>query len=92
MRTAGIKELKNKLSGYLSFVKQGEDVLVTERGRVIARIIQESPKKKSLRLSLQPLVIKGLITYPGHPLDKNIPEPVEVPGRPVSKMAIEDRR
>ena len=41
MITAGIREFKNKLSHYLSYVKKGEDVLITERGKVIARVIHE---------------------------------------------------
>jgi prevent-host-death family protein len=39
MISAGIKELKNNLSRYLSQVKNGEDILITERGKAIARIL-----------------------------------------------------
>jgi len=49
MFTAGVKDLKNRLSQYLSSVKRGEEVIVTERGRVIARILQENPQETSLR-------------------------------------------
>lgn len=92
MMSAGIKELKNQLSRYLSFVKKGEDVLITERGKVIARIIFENPHKTSLRKTLHPLIMQGLITYPTNHINKNVPDPVEIPGKPVSEMAIEDRR
>lgn len=92
MITAGIKDLKNQLSSYLSFVKKGEDVLITERGKVIARIINENSRKTSLMQSLHPLVMQGLITFPTSQIDKDVPYPVEIPGKPVSEMAIEDRR
>ena len=92
MIAAGIKELKNKLSQYLSFVKKGEDILITERGKVIARIIPEYHQKKSLRKALHPLILRGLVTFPSQDLNKDIPEPIEVPGKPVSDMVIEDRR
>lgn len=92
MITAGIKDVKNKLSHYLSFVKNGEDVLITERGKVVARIIQEDAKKRALRQALHPLIMKGLITFPSQRLNKDIPDPIEVPGKPISEMAIEDRR
>ena len=36
--TVGIRELRAKLSSYLDRVKAGEDVVVTERGRPVARI------------------------------------------------------
>ncbi|MGQ0703999.1 MAG: type II toxin-antitoxin system Phd/YefM family antitoxin [Gemmatimonadales bacterium] len=42
MRAVGVRELKNRLSEYLRLVKQGEQVLVTEHGVVIAEIRQPS--------------------------------------------------
>ena len=48
MISAGIKDLKNQLSRYLTYVKRGEDVVITERGKVIARIVQENSLKTSL--------------------------------------------
>ncbi len=92
MITAGVKDVKNQLSRYLSFVKKGEDVLVTERGKVIARIICENPRKTSLRRQLHPLVMEGLIAFPTDEIDKGVPDPFDVPGKPVSEMVIEDRR
>jgi len=92
MLTAGIKEFKNKLSHYLSFVKNGEDVLISERGKVIARVVKEEPQNISLRQALHPLIMRGLITFPAKELNRDIPDPIEVPGKPVSEMVIEGRR
>ena len=92
MITTGIKDLKNRLSRYLSFFKKGEDVLITERGKVIARIVCENSQKASLRQALHPLLLKGLITLPVSEIDKDFPDPVEITGKSVSEMAIEDRR
>ena len=39
MQTASVSELKSKLSGYLKQVKAGEEVIVFERGRAIARVV-----------------------------------------------------
>ena len=39
MRTAGVAKLKASLSEYLRYVKEGGEVLVTERGRPIAKIV-----------------------------------------------------
>ena len=92
MITAGIREFKNKLSHYLSYVKKGEDVLITERGKVIARVIHENSQKTSLRKELQPLIMNGSIIFPVQELNKDIPDPVAVPGKPISEIVIEDRR
>lgn len=40
MRSVGIRELKNNLSRYLYFVKEGETVIITEHNKVIAEIKQ----------------------------------------------------
>jgi antitoxin (DNA-binding transcriptional repressor) of toxin-antitoxin stability system len=61
MISAGIKNLKNNLSRYLYKVKKGEDILITERGKVIARIIREDPKNICLREALSPLIVKGFL-------------------------------
>ena len=92
MLTAGIKEFKNRVSHYLSFVKNGEDVLISERGKVIARVIKEEPHNASLRQVLHPLIVRGLVTFPKTELNKEIPEPIKVPGKPASEMVIEGRR
>lgn len=92
MISAGIKDLKNNLSRYLSRVKRGEDVLITERGKTIARIIREEPRKKSIEEALAPLVLKGMVALPRQELEKDIPAPIRVPGKPLSEMVVEDRR
>lgn len=39
MRSAAISKLKATLSEYIGYVKAGEEVLVTERGKAVARIV-----------------------------------------------------
>jgi prevent-host-death family protein len=39
MRTAAISKLKASLSGYIEVVKSGEEVLVTDHGQAVARIV-----------------------------------------------------
>lgn len=39
MKTATVSKLKASLSEYLRQVKAGEEVIVTERGRTIARLV-----------------------------------------------------
>ncbi len=38
MIMVGIKELKNQLSRYLQYVKEGEKVVITEHNKIIAEI------------------------------------------------------
>lgn len=43
MKRAAISELKAKLSEHIARVKRGEEVLVTERGKPVARLVPVSP-------------------------------------------------
>lgn len=40
MVTVGIRALKNRLSEHLRMVRDGEEILVTDRGRVVAELRQ----------------------------------------------------
>jgi prevent-host-death family protein len=40
MKQTSISDLKARLSSYLDAVREGEEVLVTDRGRPIARIVR----------------------------------------------------
>ena len=43
MRTTAISRLKAHLSEHIAWVKRGEEVLVTERGKPVARIVPVTP-------------------------------------------------
>jgi len=92
MQTAAIGEVKARFSKYISAVKKGEDVLVTERGKPVARIVHEPRKSESLRERLAPLAAQGLIILPTKGPRKRPFKPVKVTGKPASEMIIEDRR
>jgi prevent-host-death family protein len=92
MISAGIKEVKNNLSQILARVKAGEEILITERGRPIARIVKENKGDRSIRAALGPLIQKGLIALPNRSILKDRHAPLKVSGKPVSEMVVEDRR
>jgi prevent-host-death family protein len=55
----GVRELHDRLSEYLEKVEQGEEVLVTRRGKPIARLSQvEGPRP------LEVLDRRGLVRWP----------------------------
>lgn len=92
MITTGIKQAKNNLSRYLDQVKAGEEILITDRGKPIARIIKEDRGRRHLRETLAPLIRKGLVVLPTRSLIKDNLSPLEVSGKPVSEIVLEDRR
>ncbi len=50
--TVGVRELRQNLSKYLTRVKQGETLTVTERGREVARLVPSGPDVNPYYLKL----------------------------------------
>ena len=69
-RRIGIRELKSRLSEYVRAVRAGETIVVTERGRAVARLI---PDTTSVRERLAALESAGGIQWSGRPLPKTKP-------------------
>ncbi len=65
MTKAGIAELKAQLSEYLEKVKAGEDVLVTDRGRPVAKLT----RIEALSEDVERLVRRGVLRPPEEALD-----------------------
>jgi len=42
MKTATVRDLRNNYTGVLRWVSAGEDVLITRRGKVVARLSPEN--------------------------------------------------
>lgn len=93
MSSVGIKELKNRLTHYLRRTKQGEEVVITERGKPIALIqpIQAAGQVVSLDARLARLAAHGLVTLPTRKPLKRV-RLVKVSGPPISRTILENRR
>lgn len=63
MQTIGVARLKAHLSRYLAHVKSGQEVLVTERGRPVAKLVPLPPAAG--RESRRGRLIRAGILLPG---------------------------
>jgi prevent-host-death family protein len=92
MKTATVLKFKASLSEYLRSVKAGEDVMITERGRPIARLSPAvSPDVVADRLI--EMEKHGLIKLGSGKLPKgfwNLPRPKD-PNGLVAKAALQER-
>lgn len=81
LKTAGIKELKNKLSAYLREVRSGSTILVSDHGEIIAEIRSPSPETMGERRSsaVDELARDGLVTLPSAGKEPLAPPPVTLP-------------
>ena len=93
MSTVGVKELRNQLSRYLHRAKQGEAIVINERGKPIAVIqpIHSAVAVASLQARLAKLAAQGLVALPTHKPLKKV-RMVKVSGPPISRAILEDRR
>lgn len=87
MIRVGVRQLKNSLSRYLERVRAGETVLVTSRGRPVARIIPTSLPEGIARL-----MAEGRLTWSGRRFTAPERVPELEPGPPLSDYIAEDRR
>lgn len=60
MKTAAVSEIKAALSEFLARVKNGEEVLITERGKPIARIVPIQGADEAVSARLQAMERAGL--------------------------------
>lgn len=90
MATVGIRDLKSHLSDYLRRAREGERVVVTDRGRPVAVI--SPPAELPLDPDLERLVREGLVRQ-GTGKPRGSPRPARLKkGPPMSQTVIEGRR
>jgi prevent-host-death family protein len=96
MKTVQIGELKNKLSGYLREVRQGEEIIVRDRDLPVAKIIPYVPD--SIEEQRRILIATGQMT-PGKSTESHEdsvkrflarPRP-KVPGRVAIQAVLDER-
>jgi len=89
MSHVGVRELKNRLSRYLKRVQEGEEIIVTEHGRSVAKIIPA--KSSALKRTLGPLVRQGAVRWGGGKPHGSRRRPVIRQGS-LADMVVQDRR
>ena len=83
----GIRALKNALSSYIERVRAGEEVIVTDRGRPVARLVPLDTADNKLA----DLVAAGVVRAPDTRM-RHIPDHRITATGPVSDLVDEHRR
>lgn len=87
MAEVGIRELKNALSRYLQRVRHGESIVVTDRGKPVARIVPaELPE------DIATLIREGRVTWSGGRFKPPKRAMRLKPGPSLASYVSEDRR
>lgn len=82
----GIRDLRGSLSGYLRRVRNGESLVVTDRGEPVARIIPVGMPEGLARL-----VREGGVSPPVAPLPARLPTVRLRGSKTAAELLIEDR-
>ena len=81
----GVRELRNNLSQYLERVQAGDEVVVTDRGAAVARLLPLSGER-----TLDRLIAEGLVT-PAEQAKRASSRPIKTVGT-VSDLVADQRR
>ena len=95
MKETGIRELKAHLSQYLKNVGNGDEIIITDRGKPVARLssVKLNSENNKVYELLSSMAKKGLIKVPekwGKPALP--PKRMVITGSTISEAVIEDRR
>ena len=89
--SVGIRDAKMHLSKYLKMVQKGTEVIITDRGRPVGKIIPIQNKDLSLEERIKVLEDRGLIEKkPAKHMNK-IPSPIPVADNTAQQFLQEDR-
>ncbi len=81
----GVRELRNHLSRYLDRVRDGEEIVVTDRGRAIARVLPVGVERV-----LDRLIAEGVVT-PAQETKRPAGQPITSKGS-ASDLVADQRR
>jgi prevent-host-death family protein len=93
MRKVSSREFKNRMGRYMRAVRKGQSLILTDRGKVVARVSPEQDSETAsnvLHERLKALEAQGLIHLATKPFTKF--RAVKSKGKPASQMLLEDRR
>ena len=90
-QSLGIRDIKTNLSKVLKKVKEGQEIIITDRGKPIGRIIAFSPRKSPLEDRIRILEDQGLLDLPPNKAWKRLPPPLPAPTGLVQRYLQDDR-
>lgn len=81
----GIRELRADLSRFVKRVREGEEIVVTDRGKAVARLVPLDGER-----TIDRLIREGLVRPAPNRGRRTLPRPIEGAG-PLSDLVIEGR-
>ncbi len=89
--SVGIRDAKIHLSRYLKLVQKGAEVVITDHGRPVGKIVPMDARDLSLEERIERLVQQGIMQPLSGERLKIIPPPIPLPKGVIQRMLQEDR-
>ena len=89
--SVGIRDAKINLSKLLKIVQKGSEVILTDRGRPVGKIVPVKPESLPLLERVKQLEDQGIIEAISGKGRKKIPSPIPIPNGLAQRFLREDR-
>lgn len=89
--SVGIRDAKIHLSRFLKLVQKGTEVVITDHGRPVGKIVPMVSKDLSMEDRIERLLEQGILEPLAGERLKTIPPPIPVPAGIAQRMLQEDR-
>lgn len=87
----GIRDAKIHLSRYLKLVQKGEEVIITDHGRPVGKIVPMASRDLALKERIDRLVERGIMEPLSGERLATLPPPIPVPKGAAQAILQEDR-
>ena len=87
----GIRDAKVHLSKYIKMVSSGAEVILTDRGRPVGKIVPIDPQDLPLSARIKKLEDMGVLETLSQKKRKKLPSPIPVPNNIAQSILKEDR-
>lgn len=87
----GVREAKINLSKLLKLVKEGKEVVITDRGKPVGKIIALTPENTSLPARIKHMEDQGWIEPANKKRKGSLPPPLPAPDEIAQKFLQEER-
>lgn len=89
--SVGVRDAKAQLSRLLKLVQKGREVILTDRGRPVGKLIPVDAQTLTLAERVRRLEEEGVIERRTHSGARRIPSPIHIPEGVAQRFLQEDR-
>ncbi len=89
--SVGIRDAKIHLSRYLKLVQEGNEVVITDHGRPVGKIVAIDAGDRPLQDRIDRLVVQGVLEPVAGDRLRKLPPALPVPANAAQRMLQEDR-